>query len=151
MSTISFILAGQYEEVGKAFSEAIKPDFEVVHFSTSPQAALTDIPLVLKGEIPTPASKVGSGNLSNGAPKAIVIGAQAYDDAWIEATRQELAASGKKIPFLKPTATGNQGHVVGTGSQGERAKVAAERVATALKKLEAEGKLDGNDDGVYVY
>ncbi|KAI1090298.1 hypothetical protein F5B19DRAFT_494581 [Rostrohypoxylon terebratum] len=151
MSTISFILAGQYEEVGKAFSEAIKPDFEVVYFATSPQAALNDIPLVLKGEVPTPSSKVGSGNLANGAPKAIVIGTQAYDDAWIEAARQELAVTGKKIPFLKPNVTGSQGPIAGAGSQGERAKVAAERVATALKKLEAEGKLDGNDDGVYVY
>ncbi|KAI1452757.1 hypothetical protein F4805DRAFT_462477 [Annulohypoxylon moriforme] len=151
MSVIPFILAGQFEEVGKAFSEAVKPDFEVVYFATSPQAALTDIPLVLKGEVPTPSSKVGSGNLVNGPPKAVVIGAQAYDDAWIEAARQELRATGKRVPFLKPDVAGAQGGGVGAGSQGDRAKEAAERVITALKKLEDEGKLEGNDDGVYIY
>ncbi|KAI1205820.1 uncharacterized protein F4807DRAFT_464281 [Annulohypoxylon truncatum] len=151
MSVIPFILAGQFEEVGKAFSEAVKPDFEVVYFTTSPQTALTDIPLVLKGEIPTPSSKVGSGNLANGSPKAIVVGAQAYDDTWIEAARQELHAAGKKVPILKPDVTGAQGGGVGAGSQGDRAQAAAERVATALRKLEAEGKLEGSDDGVYIY
>ncbi|KAI0889541.1 uncharacterized protein GGS22DRAFT_1015 [Annulohypoxylon maeteangense] len=151
MSVIPFILAGQFEEVGKAFSEAVKPDFEVVYFATSPQSAVTDIPLVLKGEIPTPSSKVGSGNLVHGTPKAVVIGAQVYDDTWIEAVRQELHAAGKQVPFLKPDVTGAQGGGVGAGSQGDRAKATAERVTTALKKLEGEGKLDGNDDGVYVY
>ncbi|KAI2472446.1 hypothetical protein F4781DRAFT_361814 [Annulohypoxylon bovei var. microspora] len=147
MSVIPFILAGQFEEVGKAFSEAVKPDFEVVYFTTSPQSALTDIPLVLKGEIPTPSSKVGSGNLAHGTPKAVVVGAQVYDDAWLEAARQELRAAGKRVPFLKPDTTGAQGG----GSQGDRAQAAAERVAKALRKLEGEGKLDGEDDGVYIY
>ncbi|KAI1099344.1 hypothetical protein F4804DRAFT_349442 [Jackrogersella minutella] len=148
MSVIPLILCGQFEEVGKAFSEAVKPDFEVVFFTTSPQSALADIPLVLKGEIPS-GGAVGTGDLSHGSPRAVVVGAQAYDDAWVEAARHELRAAGKRVPFLKPDlsaapAAGGQGG-------GDRAKAVAERVVKALRKLEGEGKLDGEDDGVYVY
>ncbi|KAI1413804.1 hypothetical protein F5Y13DRAFT_23609 [Hypoxylon sp. FL1857] len=150
MSVTSLILLGQYEESGKVFSDALKPNYEVVHFSTSPTAALADILTVLKGSIPTSATsstQVGTGNLSHGAPKAIIIAASLYDDAWIAAARAEVAAAGKHVVFLKPDASSDH---AGKGTA-DKTKVAAEHAVKVLRKLEGEGKLDGDDDGVYVY
>ncbi|KAI1373265.1 hypothetical protein F4677DRAFT_448595 [Hypoxylon crocopeplum] len=146
------ILCGQFEEVGKAFKEAAQPDFEVVYFVSSPQAGLSDIPQVLKGEVLTLAftggSKVGTGNVALGAPKAVVVGAT-YDDAWVEALRKELAAAGKPVPILKAELPDKA--AAGEAPTPDKGKEAAVRAIRALKKLEGEGKLDGGDDGVYTY
>ncbi|OTB01118.1 hypothetical protein M426DRAFT_224002 [Hypoxylon sp. CI-4A] len=157
MSVIPVILLGQFEEVGKAFADAVKPNFEVIHFTTTPAAALSEIPLLLKGEIPAAATttsasakpKVGTGNLIHGAPKAIVIGAPTYDEAFVESARKELAVLGKSVPILKPDS--GVGAAKHDGPSAEKAALAAERAVSVLKKLDDEGKLDGDDDGVYVY
>ncbi|KAI0837818.1 hypothetical protein F5Y06DRAFT_64951 [Hypoxylon sp. FL0890] len=156
MSVTPVIVCGQSEEVGKAFSHALKPDFEVIYFTTSPDSALTDIPTVLKGSIPTSTSSstlVGSGNLSHGTPKAVIISAPAYDDLWVVALRQELLQmAGKHVIILKPDASGYaDGGAVGDKAAADKAKVAAEHAVKLLNKLDDEGKLDGDEDGEYVY
>lgn len=123
----------------------------VVYFVTSPQTGLIEIPLLLKGEVPTSASapggtNVGTGNLSIGAPKAIVVGIT-YDNAWIAAAHKEIAAAGKHIPILKPDVSAGGA----AAPSAEKAKVVAERAVKVLRKLEEEGKLDGGDDGIYSY
>ncbi|KAI1383674.1 uncharacterized protein F4822DRAFT_84507 [Hypoxylon trugodes] len=166
MSVTPIILCGQFESVGKAFSEAVKPDYEVVYFATSPQSGLTDIPQVLSGQIPTAASvpgtnkigngtKVGSGNLIHGIPKAIVLGAVTYDDEWIESLRKEIP-DGKQVPVLKrefdsSAAAVGSGGATPVGSEKGKVEAAAERAIEVLKKLEEEGKLEGGDEGVYDY
>lgn len=125
--------------------------FIVVHFVNSPQAGLQDIPLVLNGEIPTSAAatggKVGSGNLSLGIPRVVVVGAT-YDDIWIESLRKEVVAVGKHVLVLKPDLGGG---VAPPKPSAEQAKVAAERAVKVLKKLEEEGKLDTEEDTIYLY
>ncbi|KAI0380403.1 hypothetical protein F5Y04DRAFT_281786 [Hypomontagnella monticulosa] len=145
------ILCGHFEEVGKAFSDGLQPGFEVVFFTTSPQSSITAIPQILSGTIPsssTGSTKVGTGNLSHGIPKAVVIvsGSPAtyYDDAFVDRVRKEIASVGKRVPILKPDNNP-------TTTQQEKAGAAADRAAKALKKLADEGKLDGDDDGVYHY
>ncbi|XXG95100.1 Aspartate aminotransferase, cytoplasmic [Hypoxylon texense] len=156
MSVIPLILAGHFEDVGKTFQEAIQPDFDVVYFVTSPQAGLADIPAVLKGEIPTSAAaagsrhKVGSGNLAHGTPRAVVVSGS-YDDAFVERLRQEIAAVGKAVPILKLDRSGAPAGAAGAKPAAEKTKAVAERAVKVLKKLEDEGKLDGDDDGVYSY
>ncbi|KAI4867984.1 hypothetical protein F4820DRAFT_171067 [Hypoxylon rubiginosum] len=156
MSVIPLILAGHFEEVGKTFQEAVQPDFDVVYFATSPQAGLADIPVVLKGEIPTSAAatgnKVGSGNLAHGIPRAVVLSGS-YDDAFVERLRKAIAAVGKAVPILKleHSAGATAGAAGGAKPTADKTKAVAERAVKALKKLEDEGKLDGEDDGVYSY
>ncbi|OTA97402.1 hypothetical protein M434DRAFT_26706 [Hypoxylon sp. CO27-5] len=153
MSVTPVILCGQFEELGKAFADGLKPDFEVIYFTTSPTSALADILTVLKGSIPTSTTSstlVGSGNLSHGSPKAIIVSAALYDDVWIEAARQELRAAGQHLAILKPDLSGC---VDGSAEKGsaDKAKAAAEHAVKVLRKLEDEGKLEGEDDGVYAY
>ncbi|KAI2640854.1 hypothetical protein GGS26DRAFT_180258 [Hypomontagnella submonticulosa] len=152
-SATPVILCGHFEEVGKAFSDGLQPNFEVVFFTTSPQSSLTAIPQVFAGTIPsssTGSTKIGTGNLSHGLPKAVVVVAGSpatyYDDAWVERARKEISTSGKRVPILKPDNNPGTAH-----QQQEKAAAAAERAAKALKKLADEGKLDGEDDGVYHY
>ncbi|KAI0148296.1 hypothetical protein F4776DRAFT_660468 [Hypoxylon sp. NC0597] len=152
MSVTPVILCGQFEELGKAFSDGLKPDFEVIYFTTSATSALADIQTVLKGSIPTSTSSstlVGSGNLAHGAPKAIVVSAALYDDAWVDAARQELRAAGRHVPILKPDLSGCVDGV--TAADKAKAKAAAEHAVKVLRKLEDEGKLEGDEDAVYVY
>ncbi|KAI1765382.1 hypothetical protein GGR53DRAFT_490218 [Hypoxylon sp. FL1150] len=148
---LPFILAGHFEEVGKTFQEAVQPQgFDVVHFVTSPQAGLADIPIVLRGEIPTSVTggnKVGSGNLAHGTPRAVVLSGS-YDDAFVERLRKEIAAVGRSVPILKLEHAGAAAQTKPTADQ---TKAVADRAVKALKKLEDEGKLDGDNDGVYSY
>ncbi|KAL7629746.1 hypothetical protein AAE478_001269 [Parahypoxylon ruwenzoriense] len=158
MTAIPLILCGQFEEMGKVFKEAVQPDFEVVYFTDSLTGGLVDIPLVLKGEIPTSASsttpKVGTGNLVHGIPRAIVVGAP-YDDGWIAALGKELSDAGiKPVPVLKPEARPGQAHghaVVKMEPGAVDVKKSAERAVKVLKKLEEEGKLEDGEGGVFVY
>ncbi|KAI6084867.1 hypothetical protein F4821DRAFT_261582 [Hypoxylon rubiginosum] len=152
MSVIPLILAGQFEEVGKTFQEAIQPQgFDVVHFVASTQGALADIPVVLKGEIPTSAavtgSKVGSGNLAHGVPRAVVLSG-AYDDAFVDRLHKEIAAAGQPVPILKLDAGAK---AAGAKPTAEQTKAVVDRAVKVLKKLEGEGKLDGGDNGIYTY
>ncbi|KAI5861584.1 hypothetical protein GGS23DRAFT_598363 [Durotheca rogersii] len=160
MTATPLILCGHSEDLGNVFKEVLQPDYEVVHFVSSPKAGLVEIPLVLKGEIPTPAgggggggSRVGTGNLALGAPRAVVVGA-AYDDAWVASLRKDVAAAGlKAVPVLKPEAEAPYGLAPAPRTPDAVRKGAA-RAARALRQLEADGKLDPaakDEPGVYVY
>ncbi|KAI1135072.1 hypothetical protein F5Y05DRAFT_191179 [Hypoxylon sp. FL0543] len=155
MSVTSVILCGQSEELGKVFSDALKPDFEVIYFTNSPVTGLAQILAVLEGSIPTSAASstvVGSGNLSHGAPKAVILSAPDYHDAWVEAARSDIQAAGKRLVILKPDASGYaDGGDKAAAADKDKAKAAAGHALKVLRKLEDEGKLDGEDDGVYAY
>ncbi|KAI0173281.1 hypothetical protein GGR52DRAFT_379864 [Hypoxylon sp. FL1284] len=150
MSIIPLIVGGhELEEVSSVFASAVEPDFEVVYSSTSPEAALPCMVGVLNGETPPGPPGLGRhGKLrSAGAARAIVLTA-GYDDAFVAALRKQLG--GKPVPILKIDAAASAPGPDATPTP-EETRALADRALKVLKKLEAEGKLDGADDGLYAY
>ncbi|KAI2619170.1 hypothetical protein GGR54DRAFT_640104 [Hypoxylon sp. NC1633] len=154
MPAIPLILCGKYEEVGKAFKEAVQPKYEVIYFVTSAETGIVDIPQVLKGDFLTlgfsSGNKVGTGNATLGVPRAVVVVGGTYEDAWVESLRKEIGSGGKGVPILKPDVS-THGEAHGEKPTADSGKVAGERALKVLKKLEEEGKLDSKDDGLYLY
>ncbi|KAI0854055.1 hypothetical protein F5Y00DRAFT_256555 [Daldinia vernicosa] len=166
-SAIPVILLGDFEATAKAFSEALLPDFEVVYLSTTPDLALKALPSVLAGQAPAylaPEDKLkletaGSGSGSGSSPKAIVIAGPAFDDVFVADAQRLFAAADLHVPFFKKreyvvgTIDDDDDVVAGVGGVPKTADVEglAARAVKALKKAVEEGKLEGDDDGVYVY
>jgi hypothetical protein len=118
----------------------------VVHVILSPQAGVTDIPLLLSSSAPSApdssqpeaaGATLGTGNHSQ-APAAVVLGA-GYDDAMVE---EMMAAckSSKQVPWLRPDTT-KPAPPLGPAY----GKALVERVKVELKRLADEGKLDSGD------
>ncbi|KAH9883817.1 hypothetical protein F4778DRAFT_788282 [Xylariomycetidae sp. FL2044] len=149
---IPIVLCGKFEEMGKLFKDAVEPDFEVIHFISSPEQGQADIPLLLSGSTaPTTPSPVGTGDYTQ-PPRAVVVGPN-YDDAWIEALRAQMGAL--QVPVLKPDLGGNSQGPPSAGAAApgpEMAKMAAQRALVVLNKLGGEGKLASKGEGgVWVY
>ncbi|KAF3066509.1 hypothetical protein GL218_08980 [Daldinia childiae] len=161
-SAIPVILLGEFETTAKAFSEAILPDFEVVYLSTIPDLAIKALPSVLRGQAPAylqPSDKAKLETASS-APKAIIIAGPAFDDVFITNAQQTIAAAADDlhVPFFKRE---DNGLIIDGAGSADAVAVAvaktpdieelAARVVKVLKKAVEEGKLEGEDDGVYVY
>ncbi|KAJ7239800.1 hypothetical protein B0H12DRAFT_1025071 [Mycena haematopus] len=143
---IPIIGSGAAETVGSIVVASAKPEYEAIHFTLA-TSALTEIPLLLKGEVPNPSSSsLGSGDWSV-FPKAIVFGG-AYDDTQFEEVRKAVAKTSgtKRIPWL--CVDNNLPHPpVGP----DYAVVVARRMKAMLNKLEGEGKFDVDDDSIYFF
>ncbi|KAJ7871197.1 hypothetical protein B0H14DRAFT_2345337 [Mycena olivaceomarginata] len=144
---IPILVTGRAEQVGALVISGLQPEYEVIHFTLA-ATATTEVPLLLKGEVPSPSSSsLGSGNWS-AFPKAIVFGG-AYEDSQIEEVRRAVAetAGTKRIPWLRVDR--NLPHPP-TGSP-EYAASVVERMKALLGKLQAEGKLDVEDDSIHLF
>ncbi|KAK0638494.1 hypothetical protein B0T16DRAFT_462271 [Cercophora newfieldiana] len=146
-SPIPIIIVGAQESVGLIAKEALKPEYEVIHFTLRP-AAFAEIPLLLKGEVPSPpSSSIGTGNWST-PPKAVVFGGAFTADnikelrALVDGTEGNL----RKIPWVAVDGSKPRPEVRGN-EQGYMAAM-SKRFKKGLEELEAEGKLgaDGADE-----
>ncbi|KAI5456010.1 hypothetical protein BGZ63DRAFT_367878 [Mariannaea sp. PMI_226] len=138
------VVCGRSEVIGGAVIEGLKPDYEVVHFIISPEAGVEELPQVLQGKLPdSRASSIGSGNLSNRV-KAVVFGG-AYDDDMISSIR-EAASKVAKVAWVKQDKT------KATPPLGpEYGKAMVSRVRASLEELQASGKLDDSEGGMFWY
>ncbi|KAF7340958.1 hypothetical protein MSAN_02081100 [Mycena sanguinolenta] len=142
---IPIIVTGASEEVGSVVVPSMKPEYEAIHFTLA-ASSLTEIPLLLKGEVPNPSSsKLGCGDWST-FPKAIVFGG-AYQDSLFEAVRKAVAETPgtKRIPWLRVDSSRPHPPI---GPEYAAAVVA--RTKAMLSKLESEGKFDAEDDSIYL-
>ncbi|KAK6953869.1 hypothetical protein Daesc_003831 [Daldinia eschscholtzii] len=170
MSAIPVLILAQFEESSDVFTNAIKPDFKVDYVFLSPTAALQDLPFIIKGRVPPRSTSTldPAGNADFNPPKAIIFTSPIYDEVFLDATRQILAANKAHLPILKPdwdattAATAVAAAAATTTTTGaddtdaaapdvEDVKQAAERAVKVLKNLDGEGKLDGKDEGIYLY
>ncbi|KAI1463049.1 uncharacterized protein F4812DRAFT_464165 [Daldinia caldariorum] len=181
MPGISVIILGKFSEASRTFRDALLPDFDGIYIFLDPTAALNDLPFVIKGTTAPPSvtddSTTGTDTDTDhtihkpSPPKAIVVASPVYDDAFLESARQILLANDAHVPFLKPdwdnnnaaaasdapatttttTTTTAAAAAAAAVPDPQAVKHAAERATKALKKLHEEGKLDGDDDGVYPY
>ena len=114
----------------------------------SPEDGLTNIPRILSGLKPSSQqSSLGSQDFSQ-VPRAVLFGG-GYDGVTVEKMRKAATETQgvRKVPWLKAdqqkTARGPE-----PGTK-EYSKSIAPRVKEALDRLEREGKLDGNEDGIF--
>jgi hypothetical protein len=108
------------------------------------EAASEELPLILQGSAPpTQTSTIGSGNIASIA-RAVVLGG-AYEDETIRESCVKVSGA-RNVPWLKQDKT-KPTPPLGP-SYGE---AMVQRVREAIHQLEKEGKLDGNDGGVYFY
>jgi hypothetical protein len=124
------------------FTENVSP---VIHFTLA--AAIDhELPLLLVGQTPDPpSSELGTGNWDE-PPRALLLGG-AYGDEDI-ARLQKLVddtPDARRIPWLRVDSTKK-----GPSPGPEYAIWVVSRLQEVLKKLEAEGKLNGEDSGVYL-
>ncbi|KAI1478768.1 hypothetical protein F4774DRAFT_426224 [Daldinia eschscholtzii] len=166
MSAIPVLILAQFEESSDVFTNAIKPDFKVDYVFLSPTAALQDLSFIIKGRVPPRSTSTldPAANADFSPPKAIIFTSPIYDETFLDATRQILAANKAHLPILKPdwdatTTAAAAATATNTGPDDtdaavpdvEDVKQAAERAVKVLKNLDEEGKLDGKDEGVYLY
>ncbi|KAJ7360848.1 hypothetical protein DFH08DRAFT_360188 [Mycena albidolilacea] len=143
---IPILVTGGTEKVGTIVISRLQPEYEVIHFTLA-ATATTEVPILLKGEVPSPSSSnLGSGNWS-AFPKAIVFGG-AYEDSQIEDVRRAVAETDgtKRIPWLRVDRSLPHPPI-----GPEYAAVIVDRMKALLGKLEGEGKLDVEDDSIHLF
>lgn len=148
---IPVILCGKTERIGEGVIRELQPEYEVIEFIMTPEAGITNIPLLLSGSAPASSlSQLGSKNFSR-LPGAIILGA-GYDDEAAERMRKAVAEAEavgtkvKKVPWLRPD-TSKPAPPLGP----EYGKALVVRIKELMADLQKQGKLDGGEDGVYWY
>ncbi|GLI76243.1 hypothetical protein PoHVEF18_004514 [Penicillium ochrochloron] len=146
-SPVPIILCGRRAEIGKVVSELLAPEFEGIHFITTNEAALADIPRLLKGEKPAApdTSGVGTQNYSQ-IPRAVVFG-RGYDVSEVEEFRK--ASDGYAHPVAWFAADPKNAPGPNDPPPGP---AYAQAAASALKeKLLAWKDEGGVDDGIFLW
>ncbi|KAI9043193.1 uncharacterized protein KD926_004376 [Aspergillus affinis] len=140
--SVPVILCGKTEQIGATVVEAVKPELEVIHFVTTTEAGVVQIPALLRGEKNDPSnSALGSKDYDWGVG-AIILGA-GYDDQAIQILRD--ASQGlKPVPWLRPD-TSKPAPPLGP----EYGKALVARIKETVKELQAKGKM--NEDAVIYY
>lgn len=164
--TIPIILCGKTEAIGRGVVKGLKPDYEgtphspassvqthllcvVVQFITGPEAAISEIPTLLQGQLPvSPTSTLGTGNVSV-RPKAIVLGGafvETFEDVKREVEKQMVEIGGSKIAWCMHDAS-KPHPPIGP----EYGKAVLERCRELLGRLRDGGKLDEPKTETYTY
>ncbi|CRK45030.1 hypothetical protein BN1723_006400 [Verticillium longisporum] len=121
---------------------------QVIHFVKAGHSGPSLLPALVAGRKPPPhedSSALDTGNYSQ-PPCAIVLGG-AFDDAATEALRsavEERNESARRVPWLRHDTT-KKAPPLGTP---EYAQAVVQRVKATLTRLEAEGKLNGENGDV---
>ncbi|KAK1958528.1 hypothetical protein LY78DRAFT_707559 [Colletotrichum sublineola] len=149
-TVIPVALCGKAEQVGCIVIAGLRPEYEVIHFVTSPTSGAAILPALLASRPPPShpdASTIGSGNYA-AAPRAVILG-RAFDDAAtavlqeaVADARVQASADVRTVPWLRQDSSKPMPPI---GPKYGEAIVA--RVRVALARLEEEGKLDGSYGG----
>ncbi|EPS33913.1 hypothetical protein PDE_08875 [Penicillium oxalicum 114-2] len=142
------ILCGRRVEVGKPVADLLAPQFEVIHFCTGTEAALTEIPRLLQGHKPTSPDETGVGSQNyNLVPRAVVFG-RGYDIAEVEQIR-DAAKGCNADPVIWVTGDPDRKPGPNDPPPGPGyAQFAAEQVKKKLTEWQTEG---GVKDGVVLW
>ncbi|KAF2122168.1 hypothetical protein BDV96DRAFT_594090 [Lophiotrema nucula] len=148
MGSIPVMLCGKNPTMASNFSDAMKPEYDVVHVCHSLEAFKTEIPaLVNRTSPPKPSSGMGSNNDQAAhdyqVPKAIVVG-KGFSEDEIKEMQSIESLKGKVVWLLPDTGKftwGMIGKAVVTGGTALPG-VIAER---AKKCLESNGMVAGKE------
>ncbi|EXF80551.1 hypothetical protein CFIO01_04258 [Colletotrichum fioriniae PJ7] len=143
---IPIILCGKTEAIGRGVIEGLKPEYEVIHFITSPASGAIIIPALLTSSPPPQhpdTSSIGSGKYTS-PPRAIILGG-AFDEEAVKSLQNAVVKQGtasRKVPWLR-----HDGNKAAPPPGPEYGKAMVVRVREKLGLLEGEGKLDGGYGG----
>ncbi|KAK1593613.1 uncharacterized protein LY79DRAFT_669156 [Colletotrichum navitas] len=146
---IPVVLCGKTEQVGSKVIAGLRPEYDVIHFVTSPTSGAAILPALLASRPLPPhpeTSRIGSGNYT-AAPRAVILGG-AFHDAATAALQGAVAdarasADVRTVPWLRQDSS-KPAPPRGGPEYGAAMVV---RVREALARLEGEGKLDGSYGG----
>ncbi|CAN8097792.1 unnamed protein product [Discula destructiva] len=154
MSTnpIPILVTGRGEPIGRMVLAAMKPEYEVVHFTLF-SAVNTELPQLLAGHPPdAPSSTIGTGKWA-APPQALLLGG-AYQDADIERLQKlvEDTEGAAQIPWLRVDSSkmAPPAGMEDVEKVREYGVAITERMKAMLEKLRAEGKLGQGNAGVYL-
>ncbi|KAI1359399.1 hypothetical protein F5Y08DRAFT_349696 [Xylaria arbuscula] len=73
---VPIVLIGLHTEIGAPVAEGLRPDYDIVRFIQTFEAAKTDLPYLLQGSAPPdpPINSVGSEDYSRGPVRAVLFG-----------------------------------------------------------------------------
>ncbi|KAK2047593.1 hypothetical protein LZ31DRAFT_592233 [Colletotrichum somersetense] len=152
---VPVVVFGKTEQVGRIVIDGLMPEYDVIHFITSPTSGALILPALLEARTPpyhAETSTIGSGNYT-AAPRAVIFGA-AFDDAATAVVQESVAdararssAGVRTVPLLRSDPSKPAPPRGGPG-YGE---AVVSKVREALVRLEEEGKLDGSYGGVEWY
>ncbi|KAL8813737.1 MAG: hypothetical protein Q9223_006967 [Gallowayella weberi] len=125
-SPVPIILCGAKTSLGKESANFMRPEFEVIHFCASVDAACAEIPRLLLSEQPQPveSNEVGTHNYS-ALPKAVLFG-RTYTDDKLRAVFDACKGKGD-ISWVIPGEAAAKNEVIGPGH--------ATKVATNMKMV----------------
>ncbi|KAL8794954.1 MAG: hypothetical protein Q9195_002536 [Heterodermia aff. obscurata] len=123
---IPIILCGAKATLGQESANFMKPEFEVIHFCASVDAACAEIPRLLSDEDPRPAegNEVGTHNYS-ARPKAVLLG-RTYTDDKLQAVLEACKGKGE-VSWVIPGEAAGKNEGIGPGH--------ATKVATIMKNV----------------
>ncbi|KAL2796959.1 hypothetical protein BJX66DRAFT_298504 [Aspergillus keveii] len=87
---VPLVLLGQRVEVGKPVSESLRPEYEVIYFIQTAEVAKSELPKLLAGQEPIPATNdVGTGNFTQ-PPRVLMFG-RGYTPEFVQELKNSLA------------------------------------------------------------
>ncbi|KAJ5216061.1 uncharacterized protein N7498_002468 [Penicillium cinerascens] len=142
------VLCGKSVAIGGPAAGLLQPDYEVVHFIQSNEAALAEIPHLLAGRDPQSSDDNGVGTHEYGRPVRAVIFGRGYSLEDVQKFHKASAGSNEEPvvwiagdPAKKPDLNGPQ---TGLGY----AQAAADGVKAVLEKWKEEG---ATKDGIVLW
>ncbi|KAL4967597.1 uncharacterized protein BDV14DRAFT_169616 [Aspergillus stella-maris] len=119
---IPVVLCGRTLSIGRTVTESLKPEYEVIHFVTSIEAAQADLPLLLAGCNPqTTSSEVGTRNYSQ-PPRGVIFGRGYSPDSVQELKKSCASRDRAPVAWLAGDQAKLATFSVGGGYAGDAAK-----------------------------
>ncbi|KAL4897142.1 hypothetical protein BDV59DRAFT_85221 [Aspergillus ambiguus] len=144
-SPLRVVLCGRMAAVGKPVAAGLLPDYEVIHFIQSVDAAIAELPHLLAGRDPQAASPNDVGTHDYSQPARAVIFGRGYQRSEVEEIRRRCAGSASQPiawvigdPANAPTGLPPPGYAQKTG----------QTIKDTLDRWRADG---GVREEIYVY
>ncbi|CAG8240558.1 unnamed protein product [Penicillium olsonii] len=93
MSPLPIVICALDDQIGKPVSELLQPEYEVIHFIQSLEAAQSEIPHILAGRDPQSRHTNNVGTKDYTRPARAVIFGRGFDLEDIEALREKVAGA----------------------------------------------------------
>ncbi|KAL3480547.1 hypothetical protein BJX99DRAFT_254537 [Aspergillus californicus] len=133
---IPVVLLGRTTAVGKPVSQFLRPEYEVIHFITSDEAAYAELPRLLAGQDPQAANPNDIGTRNYTEPPRVLIFGRGYTPELVKEFQKACAESIKQPvawvvgdPAKMPTAPPGPGY----------AEVVTNKVKGVLETWKEEG------------
>lgn len=149
-TTIPLVLIGKTTEMGSKVIEALKPEYEVIHFLGSVEAASSELPLLLTGKRPENPSFGNLGTQDYSAkPQAIVVGSY-FTNAMVDEVREKCGRA-LSVPWMTAGVDEEQRDAMLEQPPDPEtyAPLASKLLKEVMGRVRSECKWDG--DGVFVY